>query len=90
VLTDVSVEHIASIFRVNNQLIFCLASTGVSEEHIASIFKDEKISLFFTVMMEPICSSETSVDTQRTTRRHIPEDGTFHNHRGETIKFYTV
>jgi hypothetical protein len=28
--------------------------------------------------MEVICSSETSVDTQRTTRRYIPEDGTLH------------
>jgi hypothetical protein len=28
--------------------------------------------------MEAICSSETSVDTQRTTRRYIPEDGTLH------------
>jgi hypothetical protein len=26
--------------------------------------------------MKAICSSETSVDTQRTTRRYIPEDGT--------------
>jgi hypothetical protein len=26
--------------------------------------------------MEAICPSETSVDTQRTTRRYIPEDGT--------------
>jgi hypothetical protein len=26
--------------------------------------------------MEAICSSETSVETQRTTRRHIPEDYT--------------
>jgi hypothetical protein len=26
--------------------------------------------------MEAKCSSETSVDTQRTTRRYIPEDGT--------------
>jgi hypothetical protein len=31
--------------------------------------------------MEAICSSETSVETQRTTRRHIPEDDTLHNHR---------
>jgi uncharacterized integral membrane protein len=31
--------------------------------------------------MEAICSSETSVDTQRTTRRCIPEDGTLHNNR---------
>jgi hypothetical protein len=38
--------------------------------------------------MEAICSSETSVDTQRTTRRYIPEDGTPHNHRCENLKFY--
>jgi hypothetical protein len=31
---------------------------------------------FFTLKMEAICSSETSVDTQRTTRRYISEDGT--------------
>jgi hypothetical protein len=38
--------------------------------------------------MEAICSSETSVDTQRTTRRHIPEDNTLHNHRCENVKSY--
>jgi hypothetical protein len=31
-----------------------------------------------TLKMEAICSSETSVETQRTTRRHIPEDDTLH------------
>jgi hypothetical protein len=35
--------------------------------------------------MEAICSSETSVDTQRTTWSYIPEDCTFHNHRCENI-----
>jgi hypothetical protein len=29
--------------------------------------------------MEAICSSETSVETRRTIRRHIPEDDTLHN-----------
>jgi hypothetical protein len=28
------------------------------------------------VDIEAICSSETSVETERTTRRHIPEDDT--------------
>jgi hypothetical protein len=28
--------------------------------------------------MEAICSSETSVDTQRTTRHYIPDDGTLY------------
>jgi hypothetical protein len=31
--------------------------------------------------MEAICSSETSVDTQRTTGRYIPEDGTLQGFR---------
>jgi hypothetical protein len=35
---------------------------------------------FSTLKMEAICSSETSVETQCTTRRCIPEDGTLHNH----------
>jgi hypothetical protein len=29
--------------------------------------------------MEEICSSETSVETERTTWRHIPEDDTLHH-----------
>jgi hypothetical protein len=40
--------------------------------------------------MEAICSSETSVDAQRTTRCYIPEDGTLHNHRCENLKSYSV
>jgi hypothetical protein len=32
-----------------------------------------------TLKMEAICSSETSVETQRTTRRHIPEDDTLNS-----------
>jgi hypothetical protein len=38
--------------------------------------------------MEAICSSETSVGTRRTTRRHIPEDDTLYNHRCEDLKSY--
>jgi hypothetical protein len=41
-----------------------------------------------TLKMEAICSSETSVDTQRTTRRYIPEEDTLHNHRCENLKSY--
>jgi hypothetical protein len=39
--------------------------------------------------MEAICSFETSVEFQRTTRRYIPDDSTLHNHRCETLKSYT-
>jgi hypothetical protein len=49
-------------------------STDVSEEHFASIFREEAI--YF---------SETSVDTQRTARRYIPEDDSLHNHRCEDL-----
>jgi hypothetical protein len=38
--------------------------------------------------MEAICFSETAVETRRTTRRHIPEDYTLHNHRCENLKSY--
>jgi hypothetical protein len=38
--------------------------------------------------MEAICSSETSVDTQRTTRRYVPEADTLYNHRCENLKSY--
>jgi hypothetical protein len=38
--------------------------------------------------LEAICSSETSVETQRTTWRYIPEDGTLHNHRCENLRDY--
>jgi hypothetical protein len=41
-----------------------------------------------TLKMETISSSETSVETQRTTRRHIPEDGTLQNDRCENLKPY--
>jgi hypothetical protein len=40
--------------------------------------------------MEAICSSDTSVGIQRTTRRYIPEDGTLHNHYRENLKSYTA
>jgi hypothetical protein len=43
-----------------------------------------------TLKMEAICSFETSVTTQRTTRPHIPEDDTLYNHRCENLKSYIV
>jgi hypothetical protein len=50
------------------------------------------ISLFYclvyssTLKMEAIYSSETSVDSQRTEGRYIPEDRTLHNYRCENLK----
>jgi hypothetical protein len=36
------------------------------------------LKFFSTLKMEAICSSETSVASQQTTRHHIPEDDTLH------------
>jgi hypothetical protein len=44
--------------------------------------------IFSTLKMEAICSPETSIHFQPTTRRYIPEDGTLHNHRCENLKSY--
>jgi hypothetical protein len=38
--------------------------------------------------MEAIRSSETSVKSTTSTRRHTPEDGILHSHRGENLKSY--
>jgi hypothetical protein len=38
--------------------------------------------------MEAICSSETSVDSQRTSWRYIPDDGILHNRRCENLISY--
>jgi hypothetical protein len=40
--------------------------------------------------MEAIRSSETSGTTQRTTRRHIPEEDTLQNHRCKNLKSYNI
>jgi hypothetical protein len=42
---------------------------------------------FYTLKLEAILSSETSVHT-RSTQRHIPEDGILHRHHCENLKSY--
>jgi hypothetical protein len=54
--------------------------------NISRLFLAEII--FSTLKMEAICSSETSVETQRTTRHDITEYGTLHNHRCVNLKSY--
>jgi hypothetical protein len=41
-----------------------------------------------TLKTEAICCYEISGDTQRTTRRYIPEGSALHNHSCEILKSY--
>jgi hypothetical protein len=53
------------------------------------IYDTEEYHLLgYNLKMEAICFSETSVDSQRTTWRYIPEDGTLHNHCCENFDSY--
>jgi hypothetical protein len=91
--TDVSEDHIASIFRVNEceqvQSETVSSCIGGDSRNISRVFlesppiQDLTVSLWtcphsFTLKMEAIRSSETSV-LIRATRRHLPEDDNHHN-----------
>jgi hypothetical protein len=78
-------------------LIVLHSSTPKMEETKSTVFWNITLCLpsaftlvscsayFSTLKMEALCSPETSVDFQRTTRRYIPEDSTLHNHRCENL-----
>jgi hypothetical protein len=72
VTTEVLEEHIASIFRVKKISLENSACHLLALRFLAEL-------TFFALKMDAIYSSETSVDTQRTARRYIPEDDTNHS-----------
>jgi hypothetical protein len=79
-------EPMGTEFRSSTYLLFPI-QTQISSRQIilfACWFFAKCISS--TLKMEAICSSETSVETQRTTRCHIPEDDTLHNHHCGNLK----
>jgi hypothetical protein len=45
--------------------------------------------IFFTLLMEAISFSYTSVLT-RATRRHVTDDGILHSHRHENVRSYIL
>jgi hypothetical protein len=75
--TDVSDERIASIFSVEKSESLLLPA------HAGSSLAD-----FSTLKMEAIRSSETSVHSTGSTRRHITEYRIFHSHRCGNLKSY--
>jgi hypothetical protein len=99
VLTDVSEERIASIFRVekstSEEPVWPGGCRLSHHSEITIYIGNEKSETecrphgkpFFTLKMEAIRSSETSVNT-RTTQYHIPEDDILHSHRFESLKSY--
>jgi hypothetical protein len=60
------------------------------EVFTAVVMKSSAEPIYLALKMEAIFSSETSVDTQRTTRRYIPEDNTLHNYRCENLRSCTI
>jgi hypothetical protein len=85
--SDLSASYHISPFKVEN--ISSARNQRESLWHLLSRWYLAQI-IFSTLKLEAICSSETSVDTQRTTRHYIPEDGTVYNHRCENLKSYNA
>jgi hypothetical protein len=84
VSSDVLEEQTASIIRVE-----CSSELGtlavVRKQLLITANVVPSSLMFLTLMIEAICSSETSLHT-RATRRQILEDGMLHNHRREILK----
>jgi hypothetical protein len=74
----------------------CVAFSVLVQEGLLSVLLSPAFTLVScsayssTLKMKAICSSETLVDFQRTTRRYISDDSTLHYHRCEILKSYTV
>jgi hypothetical protein len=75
--TDVSEECNGSIVRVTRIGVLVTANVVPSSP------------IHVTLIMEAICSSETSIITTATWR-NVPEDGILHSHRRENLKSYVT
>jgi hypothetical protein len=82
--TNVSEEHVASIFKIKEQAKQETSRSGQQAELVSCS------SFSSTLKMEATCSFETSVDFQWTMHNHIPEGRTPHNCHCENLKSYMV
>jgi hypothetical protein len=57
-------------------LVVTLRTFNQAKQNSASFHSGYFVGLFLALKMEANCSSETSVDSQQTTRRYVPEDAT--------------
>jgi hypothetical protein len=98
VRTDVSEERITSIINVirivelGTTLIVTRNRSTLQRNSIPRLLVTDNIPslpILLTLMIEMICSSETSILTS-STRRNIPEDDIFHSHRPENLKSYII
>jgi hypothetical protein len=93
-------ERIASIFRVEKSASEEPAWAGgcrlATSRKLPAIYEPEgreigsSLADFSTLKVEAIRSSETSVQSTRSTQRHIPEDDILHSHRRENLKSYML
>jgi hypothetical protein len=67
---------------------YCLHLHGRIRLCFPPAFTLVSCSVYSTLKMEVLYSSETSVEFKRTTQRYISEDNTLHNQRCENLKSY--
>jgi hypothetical protein len=86
-----SAHFVFSSFLLNFESHLFIKWTIRRENQNNRVVRDYSVvhsAYFWTLKMEATRSSETSVGSQRTTRRYIPEDDTLHNHRCDNLKSF--
>jgi hypothetical protein len=67
---------------------FHIQGSSMKQEKVTSFMLVVCLAYILTMKLEATCSSETSDDFQRNTRRYIPENRTLNNRRCVNLKSY--